>query len=187
MSQGEDHKHRVCTYAEAKQAIESNKKIYLNDCFCRKPAKEGKTSYEYCGHNIETCMGFTKPKPTDEFQYEYRQISQTEALKIYENWKAQVNLFRFMEDESWICFCCECGCGFFRNEEGNKVEDTCEKGTYIEKTDLELCNLCDLCIDACVYDARSIDDEMVVDSNKCYGCSACEYVCPEDAVEMVKR
>ncbi len=68
------------------------------------------------------------------------------------------------------------------------MQDSCEKSAWIEKTDLELCNLCGVCVDVCAYDARSIvADDMRVDSDRCWGCSACEYICPEEAIEMVKR
>ena len=29
--------------------------------------------------------------------------------------------------------------------------------------------------------------EMQVDASMCYGCSACEFACPEDVIEMVPR
>jgi ferredoxin len=184
---GTDHKHTVCTYDEARAAIEAHEEIFVNNCFCRTPAHDGKANWEYCGHPLETCMGFHRPDPADD-QYEYRQISQKEALALHTEWMKQGNLFRFMEDERWICFCCSCGCMWFRDQEGNRVQDTCDKSAWIEKTDSDLCNLCGLCLDVCAYDARSIEGtEMLVNSGQCWGCSACEYVCPEGAIEMIGR
>ena len=108
---GTDHKHRICTYEEAEDALRAHDRIYVNDCFCRGPAKKGKTKWEYCGHAIENCMGFYEPSSDDQ-QYDYREITQKEALEKYEDWKKQGNLFRFMEDDQWICFCCSCGCDY---------------------------------------------------------------------------
>ena len=185
---GQNHCHKVCTYREAEKAVKAHQDIYLNNCFCRQPKKEGKSKVKYCGHEIETCMGFNEPKPTDEFQYEYRKITQEHALSIIQNWKEEGNLFRFMEDEEWICCCCKCGCGWFFDEAGNRTEDKCDKSSFIEKTDLNICNLCGKCISVCAYDARIIQNEkMIINAEKCYGCSACEYICPVDAIEMVKR
>ena len=184
---GTDHKHRICTYEEAEEALRAHERIYVNDCFCRGPAKRGETNWKYCGHTIDNCMGFYEPS-CDNLQYTYREITQKEALEKYEAWKNQGNLFRFMEDDQWICFCCSCGCDWFRDKEGNIIKDTCDKSPFIEKTDLDLCNLCGDCIDICAYDVRSInDDTMIVKPENCYGCSACVYVCEEDAITMEPR
>lgn len=183
---GSDHFHRICTYNEAEEAIRTNEAIYVNDCFCRGPAKKGEAKWEYCGCPVEVCMGFRPPK--EESDFTSKPISKDEALKLMEEWKKQGNLFRFMEDQEWICFCCACGCGFFRDEDGKKTKDTGDKAPFIQKTDLEKCNLCDICIDICAYEARSIDDDkMIVNSDNCAGCSACEYACPEDAISMVPK
>ena len=184
---GSDHKHRVCTFQEAEDAIRRNEKIYVNDCFCRGPAREGKAAWEYCGHTVDTCMGFHPPRDDDP-QFSSKEIGREEALSLFEDWKKQGHFFRFMEDESWICFCCPCGCGFFRDEEGKRVEDPCDKSLHIENTDADTCNLCGECVDVCSYDARAIDHGMMkVMREKCYGCSACEYVCQENAITMVPR
>lgn len=183
---GTDHAHRICTYQEADEVIRSHKVIYINDCFCRAPAKEGKAAYDYCGHSLDTCLGFHKPKADADFSY--REISQEEALAICQSWKDEGNIFRSIDGGAWMCLCCSCGCEWFRDKEGNKKRDTCEGSAYIEKTDLELCTVCGECVDVCAYDARAIeDDEMIVKSSLCTGCSACEYVCPTDAIEMVAR
>ena len=58
----------------------------------------------------------------------------------------------------------------------------------IEKTDLDKCNLCGECIEVCAFGARELADEkMLVAGENCYGCSACEFACPEGAIEMVLR
>lgn len=184
---GSDHKHRVCTYFEAEQAIKNNEVIFLNECFCRGPARDGKAAWEYCGHTVETCMGFHPPGEDDE-PYSYREINKKDALGLFKAWKEQNLFFRFLEDERWICFCCPCGCGFFRDEKGRITEDHCDKGLYIERTDVDACILCGDCIDVCPYGARSIEENTLkIISKKCYGCSVCEYVCPEQAISMIER
>jgi ferredoxin len=184
---GRDHEHRICTYEEAEQAIRAHDTICMNACFCRKPARDGKTSREYCGDPIDTCLGFDR-SAIEGFGVDYRQITREEALDKWNSWREQGNLFRFMEDERWICLCCTCGCQWFRDEEGNRVPDTCDPIPYVERTDPEVCSLCGECVLVCPRGARVMgEDALSVDSNACYGCSACEYVCPEQAVTMVPR
>jgi Pyruvate/2-oxoacid:ferredoxin oxidoreductase delta subunit len=183
---GTSSKDIVATYNEIEALIRSRDVIYLNHCFCRGPAKEGKAAYEYCGHPTETCMGLSKPK--EDSKYTYRKISQKEALEKFEQWKTIGRLFRFMEDKSWICLCCSCGCGWFRDKDGNRVKDPCDKSPLIQYTDEELCIACEECIPCCPYEARKIDDnKLIVENDNCYGCSACEPVCPNEAISMISR
>lgn len=181
------HPHRVCTYAEAEAALRKHKDIYVNDCFCRGPAKAGKTKYPYCGHPVETCMGFQKPEG-DPPPYAFRRIQRMEAMARFEDWKRQGHFFRFMEGENWICFCCACGCGWFRDKDGNRVKDPCAKSAWIESTDLAKCTVCGACVQICAYGARTVDGgKMRVKASLCHGCSACEYACPEGAISMAPR
>jgi H+/Na+-translocating ferredoxin:NAD+ oxidoreductase subunit B len=187
---GTDHEHRVCMYAEAEAVIREHDPVYVNDCYCRAPAKQGKTTWEYCGHDIDTCMSFTAPTEPNP-DWPTHEISQAEALAKFEMWREKGLMFRFMADESetpYLCCCCACGCGWFRDEEGNKGPDPCKKSAFIEQTDLEVCTACGACVDVCAYEARSLERGMMsVDRDKCYGCGACEYACPAGAVTMAPR
>ncbi len=61
---------------------------------------------------------------------------------------------------------------------GVAVIDETECLTYI------LSGKCDArCIDACAWDALSLDDagRLQIDQSKCNGCGACQYVCPSNA------
>jgi heterodisulfide reductase subunit A len=47
-----------------------------------------------------------------------------------------------------------------------------------------LCSLCERCIDACPYGARSIDfdhEKVRINPVMCQGCGACAAVCPNSA------
>jgi heterodisulfide reductase subunit A len=50
------------------------------------------------------------------------------------------------------------------------------------------CSACGLCVAACPYQARELDEEAghaVVHSELCQGCGTCAAVCPNDAAQMV--
>ncbi len=180
-------KDRVCTHQQVEATLRAHDTFFINDCFCRGPARAGKTAWDYCGHSIDTCMGVNRPDP-NEFDVPYREITQAEALAKFHDWRNQGHFFRTMEDEGWICFCCACGCEWFRDKDGNLVEDPCEKSAFLEHTDHDTCVLCGSCVEVCAYHARELtDDALIIDQARCYGCSSCEYACPEDAVTMLAR
>ena len=186
---GTGHEHRVCTYAEADAAVRRRRSFYLNNCFCRTPAKQGKTPQKYCGHALETCISF-RPWIKGDMAKEYPQhkVTRREVQRRMEGWKKQGLLFRFMAGAAAICQCCPCGCGFFFDKKGRRAKDSSGKSPFIEKTDRAECNLCGKCVKVCAYEARRItDDKMLVTAGKCYGCSACDYVCPTGAISMVRR
>jgi heterodisulfide reductase subunit A len=57
-------------------------------------------------------------------------------------------------------------------------------GRNVAKVRTSLCSLCERCIDACPYEARSLsveEDKIVVNPVMCQGCGACATVCPNDA------
>ncbi len=58
-------------------------------------------------------------------------------------------------------------------------------GLKVAHINKELCTNCGLCADHCRFDA--IDPHNVVDTFKCEGCAVCEYICPEDAVQMIDK
>ena len=51
--------------------------------------------------------------------------------------------------------------------------------------DEEKCGLCSLCVNACPYNAITIEGEKInIDKFKCKGCGTCVSVCPTNAIEM---
>ncbi len=57
-------------------------------------------------------------------------------------------------------------------------------GKTTAKVRNSLCSLCERCIEACPYGARTIDpdgEKIVVNPAMCQGCGACASVCPNDA------
>ncbi|MGM0471042.1 MAG: 4Fe-4S binding protein [Bacillota bacterium] len=46
------------------------------------------------------------------------------------------------------------------------------------------CISCGVCAQVCPYQAITIEDKAVVDSEKCFGCSLCVTKCPVDALEI---
>ena len=57
---------------------------------------------------------------------------------------------------------------------------------YVAQLDEGLCVGCGTCVDACPFDALSINDQIsIMDWEKCMGCGICEVVCPNNARLLV--
>jgi len=64
-----------------------------------------------------------------------------------------------------------------------KTIDFC--GLNMAKIDKEKCIDCKKCYESCRFDA--IDEDINIIYEACEGCGVCEYVCPVDAISMIKR
>jgi ferredoxin len=84
---------------------------------------------------------------------------------------------------SGICFCCRDCCGYFLNP-----QELCDKGAFIESTDMKACTHCGECVEACPFQARGMrEGRLVVDRGRCYGCGLCVSPCLEQCIRMVAR
>jgi ferredoxin len=55
------------------------------------------------------------------------------------------------------------------------------------RVNTETCTGCELCLDACFFNALAMDggdDVAAVDSGKCMGCGLCMISCPEEAIAL---
>ena len=82
-----------------------------------------------------------------------------------------------------ICFCCDDCCEYFVDP-----SQQCDKGKFVEKSDLDRCENCGRCVEVCYFGARSVDDgRLAIEQDSCYGCGLCTDVCPEECIQMVSR
>ncbi|MCM1197530.1 MAG: 4Fe-4S binding protein [Clostridium sp.] len=49
------------------------------------------------------------------------------------------------------------------------------------------CISCGTCEAVCRYNAISQDGNYSIDENKCTGCQECVYLCPVEAIEIIKK
>jgi heterodisulfide reductase subunit A len=62
--------------------------------------------------------------------------------------------------------------------------DRLPSGKIVATVRHSLCSLCERCIEACAYNARTLDpnrDEVLVNPAMCQGCGECATVCPNSA------
>ena len=59
-----------------------------------------------------------------------------------------------------------------------------QSGKVVATVHHSLCSLCERCIDACPYGARSLDfahENVLVNPVMCQGCGSCAAICPNSA------
>jgi len=174
--------HYVCTLEEARKLVAAHDHFWVSNCGCRK-AKGG------CPHSrMDICMIFRGDIGASGSGQ--REINLTEVLAIFDEVVEKKLVPRPYRNDTnkditdGICFCCPGCCAYFANPAENK----CDKGKFMETTDMEICNFCGDCVPSCHFGARKlVDDEIVISRDDCYGCGLCVDKCPEDAIQMRSR
>ncbi|MBZ5514717.1 MAG: 4Fe-4S binding protein [Acidobacteriia bacterium] len=209
-----DHYHgKVLTQEEAEAIIANHKDIPRRDLeqiipypVARDLVLQGPpdvAAYECCCRHAratpcqptQVCM--VVGQPVVDFILEHnphssRRLTQAEALDLlraeherghlHSAWFKDAMLNRFYA----ICNCCKCCCGGIEAMSRYGVPMMASSG-YVTALERELCNLCGACVDACPFNALSMDDSTVERSwELCMGCGVCVEKCPTQAMTLVR-
>jgi NAD-dependent dihydropyrimidine dehydrogenase PreA subunit len=209
-----DHYHgKVLTHEEAEAIIANQKDIPLRDLeqiipypTARDLVLQGPpdvAAYECaCRHARAThcqptqvCM--VVGQPGVDFILEHnpqssRRLTQAEALELLraEHERGHLHSAWFkdaMQNRFYaLCNCCKCCCGGIEAMTRYGVPMMASSG-YVAALDRELCDLCGACVDACPFDALSMDDSAVERSwELCMGCGVCVEKCPTQAMTLLR-
>ena len=55
---------------------------------------------------------------------------------------------------------------------------------YVANIDEGLCELCGQCVELCPFNALQMDDDLILNWEKCMGCGVCVDVCPSEAITL---
>jgi len=174
--------HYVCTHDEAKELIKKHDRFWVSNCGCREGNEKN------CQQSrIDVCLSFTESdeasgsdkKPVDRtFADGIMKEAETKKL-VTRPWRSEDRT-----KTDGICFCCDDCCGYFVTPD----KYTCDKGKFIERTDIDFCSQSGLCEEVCYFKARKmVNKELEVNRDNCYGCGLCVTVCPENCIKMVER
>ncbi len=89
-------------------------------------------------------------------------------------------------DNSIICLCCGCCCSQLRGRTRWDNPDAILPANFIPVAGDD-CIGCELCIERCMLEALTMDDETdrpVVDADKCIGCGVCTLTCPQETLAL---
>ncbi|MCK5051457.1 MAG: hypothetical protein KAS53_06960 [Candidatus Cloacimonetes bacterium] len=173
--------HYVCTRDEAIELSKKFDEFWVSNCGCRETGNGCERS------RIDVCLFFKEYKEGSGSNFHKVQKEFLEELfKEAEEKHLVTRPFRDSEDmtkTAGICFCCDDCCEYLKTQ-----NDLCDKGTLIEKTDLNKCTDCELCVAVCYFKARKMEDnKLVIEQDNCYGCGLCIDVCAVDCIKMVQR
>lgn len=173
--------HYVCTHDEAWQLVKDHKHFWISNCDCRE--RRGKCTRS----RIDLCLDF---KQTSSSGGSNTKVVTLAAVKdIFDEAKVKHLITRpFRNTDNYqvvdgICFCCDDCCEYFMNP-----QEKCDNGEFIEKTDMDICTDCGLCVEVCYFAARRMENETLrLSRENCYGCGLCVDMCAETCIEMVRR
>ncbi|MBM3745557.1 MAG: 4Fe-4S dicluster domain-containing protein [Acidobacteria bacterium] len=161
--------------------------VAVYECVCRH-ARES-----HC-QPTQVCMVIGQPFV--DFVLEHhpdtaRRLNQQEALElladehqrghVHAAWFKDAMLDRFYA----ICNCCKCCCaGIQQMRLGTPMMTP---SGYVAEHKSDLCGECGTCVEACPFNALSMDGARPrLDFEKCLGCGVCEVKCPNQAVALVR-
>jgi len=183
-------KTTVLPYDEVLKLIDRTEYIAAGTCVCR---HQGDLLDRPCNKPKDNlCMIFG---PSAQFAQRYgfvNLISKEEARRrIDEAEKAGlVHNYANSQDKyiDLLCNCCGCHCFLLRAAKRSALPSEFVIADWVISIDDDACVGCGACVDRCWMEALRMDGDLVVrDSNRCIGCGICRYVCPSDAMNLVRR
>ena len=185
VSESIDTKQWVLPTEQVMEILSNASSVAVQDCECR-------THYKRCDKPLEVC--FLLNKVGDKFvtKGKARHVSLNEATDILRNANENglIHLALYMPDHEIfaLCSCCSCCCHELQIVKLTQRKELMVHSEYIATTDFETCIHCGECVDRCIFDARTFNDEkMGYVPEACLGCGLCVTVCPVDATTMILR
>ena len=176
----------VMPYEAAEAIIETQSKIVVAPCICR---KEQKLVGKGCDKPEEVCLSFGGGAYYYEQNGLGRSIGPAEALEILKaGGEAGLVLQPGNQQKPMnICMCCGCCCGILKNLKALDKPALAVHSNYFAQVDADACTACEACVERCQMDAITVDDTARVDPDRCIGCGLCVTHCPADAVMLNQK
>lgn len=173
--------HYVCTLDEAEELINNNEDFWVSNCGCREKKGQCRQSKN------DVCLSFiTEFGGTGSNNRKVDRDYALNLIKLAADKFLVARPFRNPYDQQTtigICFCCSDCCSYFLDE-----GEECDKGLFIEETEIEICIDCGACVEVCYFNARElVSGKLKIIRDNCYGCGLCPPVCPVKCIRMVKR
>ena len=178
----------VRPFESAAEIVNAMQSWGVQDCICR---KQKALIGEGCDHPIDVCMVMNpRPNAFDQSTIIHA-LTHEEALGTLRR-AAEAGLVHSVsnsvEGTYYICNCCTCSCGILRGMAELGIANVVASSAFVNQVDEVICNGCEDCIEACQFDALSMDGLLAkVDSVRCTGCGVCVIRCSTGALGLVRR
>jgi ferredoxin len=180
----------VRPFESAAEIVRSAKAWGVTDCLCR---QQQALIGNPCDHPLDVCMVFSQVPDVFDGSPDVRALTLEEALATLRR-AAESGLVHSVSNHQkelpylwYICNCCTCCCGILRGIKDLGIANVIASSAFVNQVDNDRCTGCGLCIDACPFDAMTLESVAQVDPVRCVGCGVCVLTCPEEALVLVRR
>jgi hypothetical protein len=153
------------------ELLRNARSFALLDCVCR-------SHFGRCDNPVDVCFRINDAGDAAIAQGIGRQVSLEEAKDTLGR-AAELGLIHLAiyNPEQYVyavCSCCSCCCHDLQFLKQFGRDDLIARSEYIAHTDPDVCTHCGDCIEPCIFEARTWDDErMRFDAGACHGCGLC--------------
>ena len=182
---------QIVTAQDIREIIEKFEDIAVGQCYCRQ--KEDFLGHE-CEQNPpgESCFTLGKSARHTTKHGFTRLISKQEALEIIKDIEDAGLVHKvyhlnsdLSKDEVAICNCCSCCCS---TSKVSVMFPNVNISNYLVDIDQDSCTGCGTCVEKCFNQVLELNDQGKAErvGEECVGCGVCAYLCPENAISLVK-
>jgi len=177
--------HQVLPHEQALAFLKEARSFALTDCTCR-------AHYHRCDKPLDVCFLIDELADKAVSRGKARRITLEEAeerlRKCDEHGLVHMAYYQPGRKMYAFCSCCVCCCHDLQLLLQHGRKDLVIRSEYVATTEMEFCIGCGLCVDRCVFGARTMQEErFAYDPASCLGCGLCVSSCPEHAVTMKQR
>jgi len=176
-----EDKRQLIPYYQARSYIQKSSHIAVVNCLCR-------STFRKCGKPLKVCLALNDKAEFFLSREIGERIDVQDALEILDvaEKNGLVHSINNVENPDYLCNCCECCCFFIQALKKLGIYTSMGKSGFIARLETEKCNLCGLCVDKCIFDAITYENEnIIINEDKCFGCGLCSYNCPESAIQLI--
>jgi Na+-translocating ferredoxin:NAD+ oxidoreductase subunit B len=157
------------------------------DCICR---KQKALIGQACKHPVDVCLIFAGTPDAFAGSTTVRPLTRQGAYQTLRR-AAQAGLVHCVSNNQnnvwYICNCCTCSCGVLRGMADLGIANVVARSSFVNRVDEDLCIGCGECLDACQFNALSVDSVAQVQEIRCAGCGVCVQFCQQGALRLEHR
>ena len=174
-------------YESAAGLVDAMQSWGVLDCICR---KQKALIGQPCGHPLDVCMMLNERPNAFDATPAIRALTREEAHATLRR-AAEAGLVHSVSNNQqglfYICNCCTCSCGILRGMAELGIANVVASSAFVLQVDETLCSACGACLEACSFEALTLDMTVQVAEIRCVGCGVCVQVCPSEALGLVRR